>query len=46
MCHRDPRLEGDSDTARVMRFADLEEVDRSAADLTAVLKVCCRWKDQ
>lgn len=43
---RHPRLEGDTDTARVMRFSDPDEVEEGAADLTAVLKAWCRWKDQ
>jgi hypothetical protein len=33
-----PRLEGDTDTARVMRLADPDEVEADADDLTAVLK--------
>lgn len=43
---RHPRLEGDTDTARVMRFADPDEVEAAADDLTAVLKAWCRWKDE
>lgn len=34
-----------ADTARVMRFADPDEVEGFAADLTAVLKAWCKWKD-
>ena len=39
-------LEGDGETARVMRFADLDEVQERSGQLTAVLKAWCRWKDQ
>lgn len=39
-------LEGDGDTARVMRFADLTEVRKRSGELTAVLEAWCRWKDQ
>ena len=40
-----PRLEGDTETARVMRFADPGEVEAGVADLTAVLRAWCTWKD-
>jgi hypothetical protein len=40
-----PALEGDTDTARVMRFADLDAVEAGAADLTKVIKAWCQWKD-
>jgi hypothetical protein len=40
-----PRLEGDGDTARVMRFGDLAEVEEGAPDLIAVLTAWCHWKD-
>jgi len=43
---RHPRLEGNTDTARVMRFADLDEVEAAAADLTSILTAWCRWKDE
>lgn len=43
---RHPRLEGDTDIARVMRFADPDEVEGGAHDLTAVLKAWCTWKDE
>jgi len=39
-------LEGDGETARVMRFANLAEVQARSAELTAVLKAWCQWKDQ
>jgi hypothetical protein len=40
-----PGLEGEGDTARVMRFADADEVQRRSAELTQVLTAWCRWKD-
>lgn len=40
-----PALEGDTDTARVMRFADLDAVEAGAADLSRVIKAWCQWKD-
>jgi hypothetical protein len=43
---RHPRLEGDTDTAWVMRFSYPDEVEGGAADLTAVLTAWCKWKDQ
>jgi len=39
-------LEGEGETARVMRFADLAEVRDRSGELTAVLMAWCRWKDQ
>ena len=41
-----PTLEGDGDTARVMRFEDVDEVRRRSGELTEVLEAWCRWKDQ
>jgi hypothetical protein len=41
-----PGLEGEGDTARVMRFADADEVKRRSAELTEVLAAWCRWKDE
>ena len=40
-----PGLEGDGDTARVMRFRDLAEVHKRGHELTAVLQAWCAWKD-
>jgi hypothetical protein len=40
-----PGLEGDGDTARVMRFTDVEDVRRRTGELTGVLEAWCRWKD-
>ena len=38
-------LEGDGDTARVMRFADLADVHDRGFELTAVLQAWVEWKD-
>ena len=38
-------FEGDGKTARVMRFADLDDVRAHAHELTTVLKAWCDWKD-
>jgi hypothetical protein len=40
-----PSLDGNGDTARVMRFADLEEVERLKDELEAVVRAWCAWKD-
>ncbi len=40
-----PALEGDTETARVMRFADLAAVEAGASDLTKVINAWCQWKD-
>jgi hypothetical protein len=40
-----PRLDGEGDTARVMRFADLAEVEEGRADLEAVVRAWCVMKD-
>ncbi len=40
-----PGLEGEGDTARVMRFTDLADVRSRADELTSVLKAWCAWKD-
>ena len=39
-----PRLEGESEVARVMRFADLSEVDQLRPGLEADLQAWCAWK--
>ena len=41
-----PVLEGDTDTARVMRFSDAEDVERRADELAEVLRSWCEWKDE
>lgn len=38
-------LEGEGDTARVMRFADAAAVDHQAGELEAVVRAWCTWKD-
>ena len=40
-----PRLEGEGDTARVMRFADLADVEGGQTDLEAAIRAWCGWKD-
>jgi hypothetical protein len=37
-----PRLEGGGDTARYMKFADLDDVESARADLEAVVEAWCR----
>jgi hypothetical protein len=39
------RLEGEGDTARVMRFADLADVEAGRADLEAVIHAWCQMRD-
>lgn len=41
-----PSLEGDTETARVIRFADVEDVNSRSDELTEVLVSWCRWKDE
>lgn len=38
-------LEGDGETARVMRFEDEAAVEEDAADLESAIKAWCAWKD-
>ena len=40
-----PALEGDTETARVMRFSDVADVERRSGDLVEVLRSWCEWKD-
>lgn len=40
-----PPLEGEGETARVMRFRDLADVKSRKAELIAVLRAWCDWKD-
>ncbi len=40
-----PRLEGEGDTARVMRFADLADVESGREDLEAVIRSWCEMRD-
>lgn len=39
-----PRLEGDGKLVRTMRFADLEEVDDAADELTDIVRAWCELK--
>jgi hypothetical protein len=41
-----PRLEGDGRLARTMRFADLDELEAGRAELEAVIRAWCDWKDE
>lgn len=38
-------LDGEGDTARVMRFADATAVELQASELEAVVRAWCAWKD-
>ena len=40
-----PRLEGGGDTARYMKFADVAEVEASAAALLAIIDAWCASRD-
>jgi hypothetical protein len=40
-----PRLVGTGETARTMRFADVGELESGAAELTAVIRAWCAWRD-
>lgn len=40
-----PRLEGEGDTARVMRFLSTGEVGEARAELEAVIRAWCDMKD-
>jgi hypothetical protein len=40
-----PGLEGDTETGRVMRFADIADVKARSGELVSVLKAWCDWKD-
>jgi hypothetical protein len=39
-----PRLEGDGRLVRIMRFADVYELETGRADLEAVVRAWCAWK--
>ena len=41
-----PRLEGEGDTARVMRFTDLAEVEEARPELEAVIRAWCEMRDR
>lgn len=40
-----PGLEGDGDTARVMRFEDLQAVEDARGELESVIRAWIAWKD-
>ena len=40
-----PRLEGGGETARYMKFADLDEVESSKSDLTSIVEAWCQSRD-
>lgn len=40
-----PRLEGGGETARYMKFRDIEEVEAAAPELTAVVDAWCASRD-
>ena len=39
-----PRLEGEGDTARVMRFSDGDDAEANCGALEAVIQASCEWK--
>jgi hypothetical protein len=41
-----PRLAGEGDTARVMRFADVAEVAEARPELEAVIRAWCEMRDR
>jgi hypothetical protein len=41
-----PRLEGDGKLVRTMRFTDLDALEAGQADLKAVIRAWCDWKDR
>jgi hypothetical protein len=41
-----PRLEGDGKLVRTMRFADLGELEAGRAELAALVRAWCDWKDE
>lgn len=40
-----PRLEGDGRLVRTMRFTDLDQLEAGRAELEAVIRAWCDWKD-
>jgi hypothetical protein len=40
-----PRLEGDGKLVRTMRFSGLEELEAGRADLEAIIRAWCDWRD-
>jgi uncharacterized protein YdhG (YjbR/CyaY superfamily) len=41
-----PRLEGDAETGRTMKFRSVAEVDAASDDLVQVVKAWCDWRDE
>lgn len=39
-----PRLEGDGELVRTMRFLDLDELEAGRDDLAAAVQAWCEWK--
>jgi len=40
-----PRLQGSGDTSRVMKFEDLEAVERATPEINALVKAWCEWRE-
>jgi len=40
-----PRLEGSGDTSRVMKIASLAEADAAKAEIEAIVKSWCQWRE-
>jgi hypothetical protein len=40
-----PRLEGEGQLARTMRFTDLDDLEAGSADLEAAVRAWCDYKD-
>jgi hypothetical protein len=39
-----PRLEGDGELVRTMRFSDLDDLEAGRTDLAAAIRAWCDWK--
>lgn len=40
-----PRLEGNGDTSRVMKVADLDEAEAARPELESIARAWCDWRD-
>ena len=40
-----PRLEGSGDTSRVLKVADLEELEAARPELESIVRAWCDWRD-
>ena len=40
-----PRLEGNGDTSRVMKVADLDEAEAARPELESIVRAWCDWRD-